>query len=258
MSHIYSLAFVTMFLFYSRELFTSPRIETYIILAALLALIVLIRPLNIITVLLLPFAAGSLPKLKSGLISFFSNKLALTASGITFLALVSLQVIIYKLTTGHWLVYSYGEEGFNFLNPHFVDILFSYKKGLFLYTPLFFISLIGGYFLWKQNRFQFITLFGFLVFLTYLLSSWWSWWYGGSFSGRPFLEFTPLFMLLLAFTLNGLQNSFAYRSYSALIIFLILVCQFQTYQYRKGYIHWEDMTREKYWEVFLNPRKLLL
>jgi hypothetical protein len=40
-----------------------------------------------------------------------------------------------------------------------------------------------------------------------------------------------------------------------LIILIIGLCQFQTYQYRYYVIHWEDMTKEKYWDSFLSLRK---
>jgi len=39
--------------------------------------------------------------------------------------------------------------------------------------------------------------------------------------------------------------------YSSLIIIMIIICQFQTYQYRYYFIHWENMTYESYCKVFL-------
>jgi len=257
MSHVYSFAFVTMFLYYSRQFFLSPKNRYVLILALLLGLITLIRPVNALAILLVFFTAGSFENLKRGFYFLLSRPGILLSGLAIFLLLITQQLLIYKISTGQWWVYSYGNEGFHFLNPHFIDILFSYRKGLFLYTPLFFISLAGAYFLWFKSRYQFFSLISFLFFLTYILSSWWSWWYGGSFSGRPFLEFSALFIFLLALALKELRNPVLAKSYLALIVFLTLVCQFQTYQYRKGYIHYEEMTKDQYWNVFLNPRKLL-
>ena len=70
------------------------------------------------------------------------------------LGIMAIQSVIYKLSTGYFWVYSYGEEGFNFGSPHFIDILFSYKKGLFLYTPIYLIALLGLYFMYKKNKFE--------------------------------------------------------------------------------------------------------
>ncbi len=159
MSHIYSFAFIAMFLFYARQYFSSFQKKYILFLALSLGMITLIRPINGIIIFALPFAAGNFSTLKTGVITLFRDKLWLLYSVFGFFAIVSIQFIIYKISTGSFFVYSYGDEGFNFLSPHFIDILFSYKKGLFLYTPLLFLALIGGYFLWKSSRFAFFTWF---------------------------------------------------------------------------------------------------
>jgi hypothetical protein len=38
---------------------------------------------------------------------------------------------------------------------------------------------------------------------------------------------------------------------------LMFVCQIQTYQYRYGEIHWSEMTKDRYWNVFLRIDRLL-
>ena len=83
--------------------------------------------------------------------------------------------------------------------------------------------------------------------LVFILSSWWSWWYGGSFGSRVLVEYLPVFGLLLALLLNRYKRFFL----KIILVMLIAFCQFQTYQYRYYLIHWEDMTREKYFNVFL-------
>jgi hypothetical protein len=171
--------------------------------------------------------------------------------------ILSIQPVIYKISTGDYWVYSYGAETFDFIHPHIIDILFSYKKGLFLYSPLLLLALSGGYVLWKKSRFEFFTLFSFLFILTYFLSSWWNWWYGGSFSSRVYLEYIPFFAILLGLSLKSIQNKFLLTGFKTLIVVFIVVCQIQTFQYRYYQIHWENMTREKYWNVFLRVDKLL-
>ncbi|MBC8319458.1 MAG: hypothetical protein H8E34_01915 [Bacteroidetes bacterium] len=256
MSHVYSFAFISMFFYYSKQYFASFRKKYLIILAIILGLIVLIRPINGLIVFILPFAAGNLSNLKKGITIAVHYKWRLIYSLGSFIAIVGIQFIIYKVSTGHFFIDSYGEEGFNFRSPHFIDILFSYKKGLFLYTPLFLLSLTGGYFLWKNSRFEFYSLFGFLILITYVFSSWWMWYYGGSFSSRVYVEYIPLFMILLAISLNGIKSKVTKRFYVGVVILLIVVCQIQTYQYRYYHIHWSDMNKEKYWDVFMRIDKL--
>jgi hypothetical protein len=125
---------------------------------------------------------------------------------------------------------------------------------LFVYTPLTFISLAGLYFLWKQNRFRALSFGLFFAVLTYFLSAWWSWSYGGGFGLRAYIEFYPLFALLLAAVLDNLRG--LSRSLFVVLIFLcVVVCQVQTYQYRYDYATWSSMSKKRYWEVFMKVGK---
>jgi len=257
MSHIYSFAFFTLFYFYLRKYFKHFDSRLIVLLAALLGIITLIRPVNLLILLTIPFAATDYKNLTNGINKLLSKPLIFTISFILFLCIIAIQFIIYKIQTGHFFIYSYPDEGFYFLNPQLFNILFSYKKGLFLYSPLLFISLAGGFFLYRKNRYQFYTLFISLFLITYVLSSWWNWWYGGSFSSRVYVEYIPLFSILLAMALEGIINKPLKKAYITLIVILVIVCQIQTYQYRYYFIHWEDMTKEKYWNVFLRVDKLI-
>jgi len=166
-------------------------------------------------------------------------------------------LIIYKIQGGDFFVYTYPTEGFNFLEPQFFNILFSYKKGLFVYTPITFISLAGFVWLIKTNKFEALSLAIFLIFLTYILSSWWSWYYGGSFSNRAYVEYLPLFGLLLLFAFNLFKKRKWRIVFAGMICILILICQVQTLQYRYKQIHWSEMTKEKYWDSFLRIDRVL-
>ncbi len=257
MSHVYSFAWICMFLFYAKQYFLLGRMRYVIIIAVVLGLIVLIRPINGIIVFILPFCAGNFKLFKDGFKRIKSNNFWILLSFIVFFSILFIQFVIYKISTGSFFVYSYQDEGFNFHSPQMINILFSYRKGLFLYTPLLLISLTGGYFLWKNSRFEFYSWFGFFFLITYIFSSWWMWYYGGSFSSRVYTEFIALFMILLAITLNKIEVKAIRHAFVATIFFLISFCQIQTYQYRYYQIHWSDMNKEKYWDVFLRIDKLM-
>lgn len=257
MSHVYSFALITLFIFYSKKFFTKLNKKYFMAMAILLAVIVLVRPINGLVVFLIPFLAGTYGSLQVGFKTLFKEKAMLILSAGMFFMIVSIQFIIYKISTENWFVYSYLEEGFNFFNPHFFDILFSYKKGLFIYTPIFLVSLVGLYYLYKQSKYLFFSAFLFLFLITYVFSSWWMWYYGGSFSSRVFVEYISFFMILLALSLNKIKNIKIKTSYVFLLVLLLIVCQIQTYQYRYFEIHWVDMNKEKYWDVFLRIDKLI-
>jgi len=255
MSHIYSFAFMAMFCYFVKRSFMSAQGKHLFISLLLLGIIFLIRPANLMVLLALPFLAGDLYAILTGINTIKKNVLWFSAGIISCLLIMSIQMIIYKISTGHFWVDSYPGEDFHFNDPHFFSILFSYKKGLFLYTPLYLLALGGIYFFFKKRKFEFFTFIFFFVALTYVLSSWWNWWYGGSFSSRVYVEYLPLFAVLLAFMLQHASKKIAQRVFIPLIFVLIALCQFQTYQYRYYLIHWENMTQEKYWDVFLSMKK---
>jgi hypothetical protein len=257
MSHVYSFAFLAMFFYFSRQWFSTFRV-TYIPKALLvLGMICLIRPVNGLIFLILPFAAGSWEVFKKGTVLAFQNPGYTILGLILFTAVASIQMIIYKISAGVYFIDSYQGEQFYFLSPHFADILFSYKKGLFLYTPVYLLAFTGCWYLYKESRFACFAWLLFFTLVTYIFSSWWCWYYGGSFSGRVYVEYLPLFAVLLGVGLDRIKSLMFRNIFIGIAVSLTIICQIQTFQYRYYHIHWSEMTKEKYWEVFLRIDKLL-
>ena len=250
MSHVYSFSMVAAFLYFSMKVLVEGHRRSIFWWSLTLGLIVLCRPINVLVLLFLPFlfpnGKAFLEKIKS-MLGSFANMLLLV---LPFLVIISFQFIYYKLATNHFLVYSYDEEGFNFLNPQWINFLFSYKKGLFLYTPMYLFAAISLFFVKQFSLFQKVMWFISMCLVIYVFSSWWMWFYGGGFSGRVMVEFIPLFMLSLALFLNQLKGTKRIIAINSIVL-LIAVCQLQSYQYRFYEIHYSEMTKEKYWDVFL-------
>lgn len=251
MSHVYSFAAITWFAYAIRNYFGSNKCKYFVYSAILLGMITLIRPVNILIILAVPFLSGSTVQFMKGIRNLFRNFWGLAAALFGFIALFSIQLIIYKLSTGSFFVYSYKQEGFNFLNPQILNFLFSYRKGMFVYTPLLFLCLAGFIFLFRKRLFEAISLLGFLFIVIYVLSSWHMWFYGGSFSQRVMIEFYAFFAILLAIALRQISNIKVKSIFLGLLFLVLIVCQVQTYQYRRAQIHWSDMNKEKYWDVFM-------
>ncbi|HLG04130.1 MAG TPA: hypothetical protein VI731_11080 [Bacteroidia bacterium] len=250
MSHVYSFALVSMFLVYSKRLLAG-NTKMLVPVALLLGMIFLVRPVNLLIILWLPFEAGGLKTLAKKIAGFFREPVAMLISLLVFILPITFQVTIYFEQTGSYFIDAYGKEGFNFSRPELVNFLFSYKKGLFIYLPLTLVAIFGLIPLWKTDRLRSLYAFLFLIVLIYVLASWWQWYYGGSFGTRVIVEFLPVFALLLFFLLRALKNTTQKIILVSLLVVLALFCQFQTYQYRYYLIHWSEMTREKYWDVFL-------
>ena len=250
MSHIYSFFFVSGFLYFAKSCSLQKKSKHLFIGTAFLAMIILIRPLNGIIIFVLPFLAGSRLALKELITAIFKPKRVLVSFVILVLILF-IQAYFWHLQCDEWIVWSYGNEGFYFLKPYLWEVLFSFRKGAFVYTPLLIVSVIGLVVLIKKNKFQGWSLFLFFASLIYLISSWWNWYYGPSFGQRPFVEFYGLSALLIAFSLRFIQKkSFKITliSFSLLCVFLNLI---QTFQYHSGIISSWDMNAKKYRYTFL-------
>lgn len=251
MSHVYSFGFVCMFMYYSKKYFNTLHTNYLFSIAATLGIIILIRPVNALVIFTLPFLAENQEVLKKALMKSFSEPFKLIGSSLLCLSFLFIQILIYKISTGDYWVYSYLDEGFNFLKPNMLNILFSFRKGLFLYTPMLMLSFGWIFFAGKQSRTAIFFWLAFFLLITYVFSSWWMWYYGGSFSSRVYVEYIGVFMIPLALMFHQIKNKLLYSILVCSVVTLIFLCQLQTYQYRYYLIHWSDMNKEKYWDAFL-------
>ncbi|HTA27551.1 MAG TPA: hypothetical protein VK809_07180, partial [Bacteroidia bacterium] len=250
MSHVYSFGFMAFFLFHLKKSIDEFKTKNLLWLTVAITILVLIRPTNLLGIFFIPFFAGSIKNSISFIVKFFKNKNIL----VFFLvagAILSIQFIIWYAETGRFFIWSYPGEGFNFLRPRYIYILFSYCKGWFLYTPLMLMTLLGGFFTYRRNRFLFLSVLFFFLLITYVLSSWSSWWYGGSFGLRAFIDFYPAFALLLAITLDSFTSLWLQVPFTIGCFMCLYLNQVQTYQYTHSILPIDSMNKNRYWKIFL-------
>ena len=250
-SHIYSLFAITAFLYFVKLFFIHQKTSDFLLLSVFLGLVFILRQVNILIILFIPFIAGSFTNIGIAFKTLLKRYKTLILGIFLCFSIVSIQFLIWYLQTGSCILYSYHGEHFNFLDPYFFSILFSYKKGLFIYTPILLITLLGLiWYVYKKQYYLFFTWIAFFVTLTYILSSWWSWFYGCGFGLRAYIEYFPIFFIPFAMMLNGLKN--IPRNIILVLSFLMIPLNLiQSYQYRYSVIHWIEMDKEKYWQVFL-------
>lgn len=99
----------------------------------------------------------------------------------------SIQLMYWKYVSGEWIVYSYEDQGFDWLKPHLRDGLLSYKSGWLIYTPMMIFSLIGLFFL-RATKQAFIAILVFSMLFIYVTFAWNIWWYGGSLGQRAMVQ----------------------------------------------------------------------
>lgn len=167
------------------------------------------------------------------------------------------QLLYWKWASGHFIVYSYQEQTFNFLHPHAWQVLFSFKKGWLVYTPLMVLPLAGLAVLWRRNRGVGLPVLVYFLANFWVVSAWDIWWYGGSFGQRAMVQSYAALALPLAYLLAWLGEARPARAglraavllASVLLVNLNLV---QHWQYMNGIMDGENMNRRYYAAIFDN------
>jgi hypothetical protein len=255
MSHVYSFMTISALLHYSRRALISGSGRAMVFAGTALGLTVLIRPTNGLVVFGIPAVVGGLTEFLVGIESILKKKRWLTGGLVLGVSIMSIQPIIYWLQTGSPLVWSYAEEGFNFLDPEITNVLFSYRKGLFVYCPVLLIALAGiakGAF---KSKSGFVELSLFLLLIVWVISSWWMWHYGGCYGHRAFIDYYPFFAIGLAYGLDKGIGIISPTILKLIGIGLIVVQLVQTYQYKTHIIPFDNITETKYWNLFLRTGK---
>lgn len=96
------------------------------------------------------------------------------------------------------LPYLAAGEGFSFSPINILGVLFAPSNGLFLWTPLTMLGLIGAWFYKKP--------FALVILLElFIVASWSTWWQGASYSGRMFVGMLPLLAFGTAWVISKLK-----------------------------------------------------
>lgn len=255
MSHVYNFFLVVVLLYLTIKWHQNPKWGNSILLGFVMGVITLSRPLNVllaaVPVLYNVYSKETLMQ-KLVLVQKHWAKV-LIAIVFAFLALLP-QLLYWHYMSGQWLYYTYGDEGFFFTHPHIIDGLFSYRKGWLLYTPLMALALLGFVVVWKQAKQWAFSLWLVVPVFVWCVYSWWTWWYGGSFGSRPMIDIYGLLAIPLAALLSSAikqKTRWAGATFLLLGAFFVYLNIYQTYQYKKAMIHWDSMTKQAYWAVFL-------
>ncbi len=250
-SHVYSFFAVALFLYFSRRTFYEFTLKNILYTSIALGLIVLIRPVNGLVVLLIPFLSPDIKALKNTFIKWIRSGKSILISILPFLIIISIQFIIFYIQTGKLFIWTYYGEGFRFAEPEITNFLFSYRKGFFIYTPVMMLAVLGFIPLLIKKPIGFISGIIFLALAVYFLSSWWNWYYGDSFGMRPMIDYYPFFAILLGYFIKIINIRYIRYFIFLLFGFAIFLNLFQTYQYEHLIIHHDSMNKEKYKYVFL-------
>ncbi len=258
-THAFSFFLIIWLARASERYYSSPSARHAALVGFIAALITLVRPTNALLLILFPlWWIDSLKTIKERVQLFLKNySHILVLIAVAVLCWVP-QLVYWKQFSGQWFFNGYADKGmFFFGNPQIFNVLFSYRKGWLLYTPVMILALSGFIWLWKSNRGLFWPLVVVFLIHLFLVSSWWLWWFGGSFGHRAFVDVYGLLAFpLAAFFTQLIRGRSKFLKVLALVIALLFASHniFQMYQFHSGAIHYVANTRESYWDSFLRLR----
>lgn len=255
MTHCYNFALITVFTWLVIKWYESPSRKKAIAVGALFGLIALVRPSNILVFfILLLWDVKSWSEFTHRLLFYIKRFDYVLIMVFFFFLIWTPQFFYWKAITGQWIFYSYSAKDASFFwtNPQVYNILFSYKKGWFVYTPIIFIAFLGIFLLRKRMKEAFWPILIFTILNIYVQSSWWSWWFGGGFGLRAFIDSYGILAIPLAVVLDAANQKKILR-FTVPLIYIILIWYntFQLRQYTKGAIHFWWNNKQTYWENFL-------
>ena len=256
MSHVYSFAAISGFLYLLRIFFLAPSFRKLFLCAFLFGVVALLRPINAVVLLAFPVMAGNAENLRAGFRWITKHWPAVILAMLITGLVGFVQLFIYHWATGNYFVYAYKDEGFNFAHPHFYESLIGFGKGLFVYTPMTWFAAFGLVVMFRRSKLLFFSLFILLALIAWIVSSWHEYQYGFSFGLRAYVDYYALFALAMAFFIDFM---FGKKWLSAIAItscgLVIALYGIQQYQFNHQIIHPGAMDEKSYWKVFLKTGK---
>ncbi len=253
MSHAYSFSMVACFLNVSHLWVKNKKAKHLLLALFLLGLITAIRPINFLVILIIPFFFDSLNDFFQRLkLIIVENYLSFIAGIIVFFLPIALNLLVIYDQTGQLKAYTYSNEGFaNAAHPEFLNVLFSYHKGFFIYAPVMLILFIAFYFFFKYaKRYFFIGWFICILVWLYAISSWWCWDYGGGLGMRAMIEFLPLLLFPILFLFKH-ANRIILTFVAVFSVITISFYQLFQFQHTNQIIHCCEMDKTQFWNAFM-------
>jgi hypothetical protein len=251
MAHAFQFFLFSLVIYATVKWYETQKLGPALLMGFACGMVTLVRPTELI-ILAVPLFFG----VKAG--NGMASRLQFLRSNLNQVALAALafclaglpQLLYWKWTSGQFLYYSYGEEGFNFLKPHIWRGMFEYKNGWLAYTPVMWLGLVGMFLLRHNGRDWFWPVMVFMPLNIYIVYSWWCWNYINGFGSRPMVEAAAI----MAFPLASFFAEAAKRKWLlALAVPAVLFCTwlniFNTWQFKKGLILSDSGKGAYFWRM---------
>jgi len=253
-SHHFNFTLITMFLWFTIKWYEKQSYKYSIILGLLVGLIALIRPTNALVVLFfLLYDIKQFKALPQRILLYLTNFKFLLVLLICSLLVWIPQVVYWKAISGSLFYFSYVGEHFYFNRPHLFQGFFGFRKGWLLYSPVMVLSILGFFFMIKKHGELLIPILMLFCVFSYVIFSWWCWWYGGSFGARAMIDIYGVLAIPMAFLFKEISEyKFVKYTFWVVSFILISIGIHHTNKYLAGSIHYDSMTKEAFFNDYFN------
>lgn len=253
MTHNWLFTWYAALLLLTPAFYGRPTLGRALAIGAIVGLMALTRPTDILAVLI-PLLWGLRPNGGVGRarLAFWRQHAGLLLSaGLAGTAVLSVQPLYWHYVGGEWVIYSYQDQGFSWLQPHFWNGIFSYDSGWLLYSPLLVAALVGFGSLRRQQPEAFWALLVFFVLFAYVTFAWDEWRYGGSLGQRAMVQSYAVLAWPWAAAHRWLLARRAWRrAYAGLALVLCYYSLWLTHQaYRGGLLFAGQMKGAYLWRI---------
>lgn len=253
--HAILFACYTLLIYYTIKWHETPKYMYAVIIGLTIGIVTLSRPTELISVLI-PFFWNVYNKE-----SFFA-KIKFLKMHVRHLLILCIcvflvglpQMLYWKYLTGSFLYNSYwNQQSFNIHESHLMKMLFSFRKGWFVYSPLIVLAFLGFIILLKKEyRNIRIPVYAFIFLNIFLISHVPIWWNAGSFGQRFMVQSYAILALPFAATINFLfEKKMAIKILVFIpLVLLLFLNLFQTWQFANWILPGDGITKEYYFRTF--------
>lgn len=249
MTHSWLFTLYVFLILNTHYFYQTPGYKYAIRIGLIIGLATLTRPTEIVSVLI-PLLWGlenvSFIAIKNRFVFLWQQWKKMIVTGVLAAAVIFIQLAYWKYVSGHWLVYSYQDQGFSWLHPHLKLYAFNFRSGWINYSPMMLLGLIGFLPFIKNGRNK-VAILVFFMIDYYIVSAWDIWWYGG----RAMIQCYPVLFFPFASFIDLAWSKKVLLWITAPFVLLFLYFNiWLTYQQHHGTIYSVDnMTKAYYLRV---------
>ncbi|MES2703825.1 MAG: glycosyltransferase family 39 protein [Bacteroidota bacterium] len=205
-------------------------------------LITITRPTDIICLLIpLLYNLYDKPSLRAKLQMLKDHWPKIILGAATFVLPVIPQMLYWKMLSGSYVYYSYGEQQFFWNSPKIIEGLFYPTNGWLAYSPLMIFSIVG-IFLYRRIKTWAWCLWILFPAYVYIIYSWYCYNYINGLGSRPMIHLYPLLAIPLTAFIAMLRERAMWLKVTggAVIVLLTAVSLSYCIQQAKGLLNTPD------------------